>query len=201
MAGTITSAKDGQADNEDLHFFSGSRRQARELALQGLYAMELSGHSIDKVMQDLFLLHEQDEMVKEFARHQVEKTHEHQAEIDGFIRKYAVNWDFDRIAIIDRLILRMAICEFLHFWDIPPKVTIDEAIELSKSYSTEQSSRFVNGILDSVLLDLKASQQLVKVGRGLNDGSGANEKAGSDPNDDSDLIDGSGANEKAGSDL
>jgi transcription antitermination protein NusB len=171
MVGMILSSDHNRLDEDGLKSSTpGSRRKARELALQGLYAMELAGNSVDKVMKDLFLFHHDDAMVKEFARVHIEKTHENQSEIDGYIRKYATNWDFDRIAIIDRIILRMAICEFLHFWDIPPKVSIDEAIELSKSYSTEQSSRFVNGILDAVLLDLKEHQQLVKVGRGLKEG-------------------------------
>jgi len=146
--------------------------------LQGLYAMELSGHSVDKVMQDLFVLNPGDETTKAFARDHVEKTHENQAEIDGYIRKFAVNWDFERIAVIDRIILRMAICEFLHFWDIPPKVSIDEAIELSKTYSTEQSSRFVNGVLDSVLLELREHRRLIKVGRGLQEGTEAAAEGG-----------------------
>jgi len=176
MAGIISSDDRFAGDEDVLETTSGSRRKARELALQGLYALELSGNSVDKVIQDLFTLHREEEPVKAFVRLQVEKTHENRTEIDEYIRKFAVNWDFDRIAIVDRIILRMAICEFLHFWDIPPKVSIDEAIELSKSYSTEQSSRFVNGILDSVLLDLKERRQLVKVGRGLDDGADAPEK-------------------------
>ncbi len=61
------------------------------------------------------------------------------------------NWDFERIAIIDRLIIRMAICEFLFFDDIPPKVSISEAIEIAKKFSTDDSSAFVNGILDAIL--------------------------------------------------
>jgi N utilization substance protein B len=63
----------------------------------------------------------------------------------------------------------MAICEFLLFWDMPPKVSIDEAIELSKQFSTEQSGRFVNGILDAVLVELKKGNLLIKTGRGLRD--------------------------------
>ncbi len=139
--------------------------------------MEMSGNSVDKVMQDLVGFHREDETVKEFARSHIEKTHENQTKLDDYIRKFAANWEFERIAILDRIILRMAICEFLHFWDIPPKVSIDEAIELSKSYSTDQSSRFVNGILDSVLLDLKEHHQLVKVGRGLKNGSASEGEA------------------------
>jgi N utilization substance protein B len=72
---------------------------------------------------------------------------------------------------LDKLILRLALCEFLHFPDIPPKVTIDEAIEIAKKYSTEKSGRFVNGILDAVLIDLRKEGRLHKKGRGLSEGN------------------------------
>ncbi len=147
-----------------------TRREAREIALQALYAVELSGNSIQITLNDTFELLEVDFPLQEFIREIVEKTFDAREELDGYIRSRAINWEFERIAIIDKLLLRMAICEFLYFWDIPPKVTIDEAIELSKEYSTEQSGRFVNGILDAVLSDLKEKGQLVKVGRGLKDG-------------------------------
>ncbi len=149
-----------------------TRREAREIALQALYAIELSGNSIQTTLQDTFELHQVDLSLQKFVSEIVEKTYEAREELDVYIRRRAINWEFERIAIIDKLLLRMAICEFLYFWDIPPKVTIDEAIELSKEYSTEQSGSFINGILDAVLSDLKAGGQLVKVGRGLQDGKG-----------------------------
>ncbi|MCG8608448.1 transcription antitermination factor NusB, partial [bacterium] len=76
---------------------------------------------------------------------------------DELIIQKCHNWDFERIAIIDKLILRLAICELLYIEDIPPKVSIDEAIEVAKKYSTERSGQFINGILDSVLLDIENS--------------------------------------------
>ncbi|HET56271.1 MAG TPA: N utilization substance protein B, partial [Ignavibacteria bacterium] len=74
---------------------------------------------------------------------------------------------FERIALLDRLILRLALCELLFFEEIPPKVTINEAIDLAKKFSTEDSGRFVNGILDAVLRKLKQENRLAKHGRGL----------------------------------
>ncbi len=171
MAGITTSNNDPQ-DDEDIYHASapGSRRRGREIALQGLYAHELSGDPLAKTLRDVLAFHQEDQIIIEFVRTVVEKTAAHRDELDAHIKKHVTNWDFDRIAIVDRIILRMAICEFLYFWDIPPKVSIDEAIDMSKLYSTEQSGRFVNGILDAVLLDLKKNQQLVKSGRGLQEG-------------------------------
>jgi len=148
----------------------GYRRIAREIALQALYAVELSGLSLDKVLSDQLVTRGEDHNVLSFANDLAAKTRAHIQEIDAFIKRSSDNWEFERIATVDRLVLRMAICELLYFDDIPPKVSIDEAIEISKMYSTEQSGRFVNGILDSVLNDLKDRNELKKRGRGLDNG-------------------------------
>ena len=172
MAGTTTSDNHNLEDEDVYHASApGSRRRGREIALQGLYALELSGDSPAKVLHDVLSFHEEESIIRDFARDMVTRAAEHHDELDGHIRRHVTNWDFDRIAIIDRIVLRMAICEFLYFCDIPPKVSMDEAIEMSKLYSTDQSGRFVNGILDAVLLDLKKSGQLVKSGRGLQNAS------------------------------
>ncbi len=174
MAGTTTSNNSFQEDDDVYHASApGSRRRGREIALQALYALELSGESVAKVIRDVLGFHEEDSVIRDFARDVVLKATGHHDELDAHIQRHVTNWDFDRIAIIDRIVLRMAICEFLFFFDIPPKVSIDEAIEMSKLYSTDQSGRFVNGILDAVLLDLKKSGQLVKSGRGLQNGAAA----------------------------
>jgi N utilization substance protein B len=79
------------------------------------------------------------------------------------------HWEFSRLAIIDKIILRMSICELLYFEDIPPKVTMNEAIEIARAYSTDKSDKFVNGVLDSILEDLKKEGRIRKSGRGLVD--------------------------------
>lgn len=145
------------------------RRKGRELALQALYAQEMTGNSVEAVIEDLILLHEVEDKVKDFAIQLFKKTVEEKQSADKRIMKQAFNWDFERIAILDKLIMRMALCEFLYFEDIPPKVSIDEAIEIAKKYSTEKSSQFINGILDAILLDLHKQKLLKKSGRGLND--------------------------------
>ena len=127
-----------------------TRREAREWALKVLYAHDLSGNPIDLVIQQL-LPKGEEEANAQFTLELVRKTLEKGAEIDEAIQRHAEKWDLARIAVLDRLILRLGICELLYFDDIPPKVTINEAIEIAKKYSTEKSDKFVNGILDAVL--------------------------------------------------
>jgi len=121
MAGTTTS--NNFTEDEDVYHASapGSRRRGREIALQGLYAIELSGEPAVKVLRDVLGFHEEESVIRDFARDVVIKAVEHHDELDGLIRRHVTNWDFDRIAIIDRIVLRMAICEFLYFFDIPPR--------------------------------------------------------------------------------
>jgi N utilization substance protein B len=131
-----------------------SRRKARELALRTLYAHEMSGNTIEAILGDPVEPEYAEQEDTEFADNLVRLAVDNREACDAIIVKKAHNWDFDRIAIIDKLILRLAICEFLYMEDIPPKVSIDEAIEVAKKYSTERSGQFINGILDSVLFDL-----------------------------------------------
>jgi N utilization substance protein B len=130
-----------------------SRRAAREWALRLLYARRLSGVPIATVYTSLLGKAPVDPNLK-FARVLAERTAEHEELLDDHIRRKAEKWDLTRIAILDHIILQMAICEFLFFDDIPLKVSINEAIELAKEYSTAQSGRFVNGILDAVCAEL-----------------------------------------------
>ncbi len=146
-----------------------SRRRGRELALFALYAMEMSENPLEEVIQDVISRENDTAAIKAFAEQLFSRAVSHTDELNELIKCKAINWDFSRIAIIDKLILRLAICEFLYFEDIPPKVTIDEAIEISKKYSTAKSGQFINGILDSVLLELREKNRLNKRGRGLID--------------------------------
>lgn len=128
------------------------RRLAREIALQAIYAQELSGDDIGTVEKHVIEASEElTEELQQFSRQLFESTVNHREELDQYIKEKSENWDFERIAVIDRLIIRMAIAEFLYFDDIPPKVSISEAIEIAKKFSTDDSSAFVNGILDAVL--------------------------------------------------
>jgi N utilization substance protein B len=108
-----------------------------------------------------------DEEDKEYAKNLFRKTVLNELELSKQYIDKTPNWDTDRIAQIDTIILKMAICEFLKFSSIPVKVTINEYLEIAKEYSTPKSSIFINGILDNLVKDLKTENKLLKTGRGL----------------------------------
>jgi transcription antitermination protein NusB len=117
----------------------------------------------DQSLMPLF----KDEDDRIFARDLLRKAIINHDEIRELIKEHSSNWDLDRIAFMDILIMQLAITEFLYFPSIPTKVTLNEYIELSKFYSTEKSRNFINGILDKTLKDLKKSEKINKTGRGL----------------------------------
>jgi len=145
-----------------------NRRKAREAALRSIYAIEVGANTPAEVSQQIVkaLLIDDAEGI-EFANEMIVQTNDHKKEFDELISKHIKNWDVGRLAMLDKLILRMAISEFLYFEQIPTKVTINEAIEIAKSYSTRKSGTFVNGILDAILNDLTSEGRIVKKGRGL----------------------------------
>ncbi len=143
------------------------RRRARELALQGLYAWEVSRNPLEGVLEEVSEKGKKDGEIVVFASDLLSKTVKHKETLDKDVDLVVENWEYERIALVDRLIIRMALCELLYFDEIPPKVTINEAIELAKEYSTAQSGRFVNGILDSLYQKFKSENKIKKKGRGL----------------------------------
>ena len=146
------------------------RRIARERVLQILYAYSMNKESLESLIQGM-LADIPDSSDKDFARDLINKVLIHADELDMEIKKRVDNWEMNRIALIDKLLLRMGMCELLYFTDIPPKVSINESIEIAKIYSTGGSGKFINGILDAVLSELKESGKLNKTGRGLLDES------------------------------
>jgi len=128
----------------------GKRRKARELALQALYAFELSRDQIDGILERIPDREDLSQEVVQFAASLSRTAVEHLEQIDDIISQRVQRWELSRIAMVDKTILRLAVCELLYFPDIPQKVSINEAIELAKAYSTGESGRFVNGILDSI---------------------------------------------------
>ncbi len=130
------------------------RTKARELALQFLYQVDIRGEESLEAMDPFLDRVGVPDEVRDFARDLVRGCREHHADIDQRIRDVAEHWDLSRMAVIDRNILRIAIYELLHRSDVPPKVAINEAIELGKKYSTKNSGGFINGILDRVRADI-----------------------------------------------
>jgi transcription antitermination protein NusB len=130
-----------------------TRHRAREYVLKALYAIEQGGQSRENIAASIIDRGGLDPKGAEFAHALYKGVLDNVKEIDKYIVKLATNWKIDRIAIVDKNILRMAICEVEHMPDIPIKVAIDEAIELAKKYSTLESAAFVNGLLDRVLRD------------------------------------------------
>ena len=136
------------------------RSLARDWALKILYQADIAHRPIDRAVESFFADHENVEnledltdkepQIEEFCKRLVFGVHEHLAGIDEKISEYATNWQLKRMAIIDRNILRLGVVELQHTLDIPPKVTINEAVELAKKYGDLESSKFVNGILDNI---------------------------------------------------
>jgi N utilization substance protein B len=143
------------------------RRQIRERVMQALYALEISKdapqHVIDTILEEI----KENGADFDFAQSLFIKCVAHQAEMDKRLKSKTEHWEFHRIALIDKILLRMSLCELLYFPDIPPKVSINEAIEIAKDYSTESSGTFINGIMDAILIELKNDGSLHKTGRGL----------------------------------
>ena len=129
----------------------GARRKARELALQMLYQHDLSGNSADAVIGTFEDLQKSKANTREFATRIFRGTLDHLAQIDEMIVAQADNWRLERMAVVDRNIIRMSVYEFLHETDTPKLVIIDEAIEIAKKFGTQKSSQFINGILDGIL--------------------------------------------------
>ena len=129
----------------------GTRRKGRELALSVLYQIDLLSKKDGELCEEIGRKYNYSSFSIEFAKEIVQGVSLNLQFIDSFISKYSENWEIRRMSTIDRNILRIAIFEMLYKEDIPPKVSIDEAIELSKKFSEgEKSKDFVNGILDKI---------------------------------------------------
>jgi N utilization substance protein B len=137
------------------------RTRGREIALQVLYQIEQNtGTPATEVRKFIERRLRGDKKLVEFAEGLVTGVLEHQKSIDGMISEAAENWRIDRMAAIDRNILRLGAYEMLFCPEVPTKVAINEALELAKRYSTAQSSRFVNGILDRLQVHLHAKPEV-----------------------------------------
>jgi N utilization substance protein B len=128
----------------------GARHRAREIALQVLYEVDSVGHKSEETLERILSRIEASADMSDFAAGLVKGVIENREQLDQNIRDFAPAWPLDQISIIDRNILRLAIFEILNDNKIPVKVAINEAVELAKSYGSNNSSRFVNGVLGSI---------------------------------------------------
>lgn len=129
------------------------RTKARELALQLLYQADVSNVDVSDLIDTFFSMEanaNEERSVRDFAVNLARNVRKNILSLDAEITKFATNWQLDRMAMVDRNILRMASFELLFCDDIPPKVAINEAVELAKKYGDVESGKFVNGILDKI---------------------------------------------------
>jgi len=129
------------------------RTQAREYALQMLYEIDITQDPLKEVIENFWQSQSEENIskeVKEFAEFLTKGVIDNLNQINSLISQYSQNWDIKRMAVVDRNILRLASFEILFCQDIPPKVSINEAIELAKRFSSQESAKFVNGILDKI---------------------------------------------------
>lgn len=130
------------------------RRQAREWAVQLLFQRDFNPTELDVAISDFWHEKSPSDRARAFTEALVQGVEANRAVIDERMQQYADNWDVRRMAAVDRNILRLAVYEMLFRDDIPPVVTINEAVDLAKDFSGRQSGKFVNGILDRICQDL-----------------------------------------------
>lgn len=136
----------------------GQRHKARELALKCIYAYDSVGQAVAVVCESIIGSARLDPDSLKFAETLFRKIAASLAKLDQEIAAHSQNWDIDRLAMMDKNILRLAVCELRFFPDIPARVTINEAVELAKRYSTLESSKFVNGILDAIYREIEKQE-------------------------------------------
>jgi N utilization substance protein B len=127
-----------------------SRRSAREAVLQALYAVEIGEEIRSKALKDILGREQRDSETKDFIVHLFEVSLENRDWCEEQIKSRLNNWEFKRVAVLDRLLLVIALAEIFFIDTVPPKVSISEAIQIAKKYSTEDSSAFINGVLDNI---------------------------------------------------
>ena len=132
----------------------GKRRSSRELALKFLYQSELNAGNIDEQMKLFLERNSSQDEVEAFMKELVKSILQQIKEIDGIIQKFSNNWVLDRMTVIDRNILRMGTCELMFNFSTPPKVVINEAVDIAKKYGNQDSPEFINGILDKIYKEI-----------------------------------------------
>jgi transcription antitermination factor NusB len=127
-----------------------NRRKAREAALRALYQMSIGNVALEDALEEMRAHSELPDDLQDFAVSAVRGVHENRKDLDGVVSRALKDWELSRLAVVDRTLLLLGAYELFHCPDIPPAVTINEAIELAKKYSTAESGSFVNGVLAGV---------------------------------------------------
>jgi N utilization substance protein B len=126
----------------------GKRRKAREIVLQALYELEFSDRTGQEILEDQVERRSSTGETVEYAQDLFQRTIDNLEQLDSKVKAILENWEMDRVSIIDKNILRFALAEILYFPQVPSKVIINEAIEISNKYSSKNAGKFINGILD-----------------------------------------------------
>ncbi len=134
-----------------------NRRRSRELALQILYQIEMKAEAPKEVMSLFWRVEDVPPPVREFTTELVDGTYRNRKEIDQLIGQCSAHWRLDRMAVVDRNILRLSGYELMYLNDVPTSVVLNEAIEIAKKFGTEESSAFINGILDAMAKKVRGS--------------------------------------------
>jgi N utilization substance protein B len=129
------------------------RRKARELALKMLYQMEVNQDAPEKALDKYVTVFPYQDDIVSYARFLLSGVKKELADVDRCIEKASEHWKLSRITYVDKNIIRVAVFEMLYSTDVPPKVAIDEALELAKKFGSEDSKDFINGVLDKILKD------------------------------------------------
>lgn len=134
------------------------RTKSRVWALQAAYSKMLSGKEVERVLDEFFEWRRIGSENRDYTRKLLKEYELHLDEVDSILADHLEHWSPVRLALLDRIIIRLAVTEFLYFQDIPPKVTINEYIALAHLFGTDESPRFVNGVLDAVYKTLKSDK-------------------------------------------
>jgi len=134
------------------------RTRARELAMQALYQLDIQGPDLLNRLTEFFIENDPDDLVRKLASEWTKGTWENLAQCDELIVASTIKWQLSRLSFVDKSILRLSVYQLKFCPDIPPRVVINEAIELAKKFSTAQSSAFVNGVLDAILKKLNSEE-------------------------------------------
>jgi N utilization substance protein B len=140
----------------------GTRRKARELAMQALFCMDMRNNASVEMLAHFCENFQTSEKSQAFFLKLVNGVLETKGELDALIDRFSKNWDISRMSCVDRNVMRIAVFELRYCDDIPPKVSINEAVDVGKKFGTEESGAFINGIMDSIRGELEEKGSLIK---------------------------------------